>query len=507
MASQTAQASLSSAAEAYLRAVSEGRRARAPVRVCLEAAAALYKASRFEAAELVYRAVLKKRPNSYRALLHLGYLARSRGDQAAALEYFEAARAAQPQKRRPKLEAARELRKMSRLDEAEALYRSVLEHQPTQVRALVNLGRIATARGDVRLALSYHRAAVAANPGRTDLKLKIASQLRKLSRVNEARQVYEGILAEKPDHVGAGARLRKLAKARASGLPPFERSWLERATFARADEWGRNLEALGIPAFGVSVLTLAQDFACGATEEVKPDCIVLRRDDKTKILPLVSEWKEFDSILKREAAALPQGHLLGYVPEERTQVSSGHFEIVESHREFVYHRASVADLAGSSLSTYRRQVRLLLKAGAHVEPISPSNLDRLLACNDRWFAGKKKRGRKTYYRARTLWTFENLAALEALGVRHLAVILDDDVVGYGVASHIGAAWAVFTFHQGDLEPWGVASYLLSEMAKLFPDREWINDGDAMRQPGLAFFKERFTSNASEKQMKLGWMKV
>jgi tetratricopeptide (TPR) repeat protein len=474
MTSQTAQASLSSAAEA---------------------------------AELVYRAVLKKRPNSYRALLNLGYLARSRGDQAAALEYFEAARAAQPQKRRPKLEAARELRKMSRLDEAEALYRSVLGHQPTQVRALVNLGRIATARGDVRLALNYYQAAVAANPGRTDLKLKIASQLRKLSRVNEARQVYEGILAEKPDHVGARARLRKLAKARASGLPPFERSWLERATFARADEWGRNLEALGIPAFGVSVLTLAQDFACGATEEVKPDCIVLRRDDKTKILPLVSEWKEFDSILKREAAALPQGHLLGYVPEERTEVSSGHFEIVESHREFVYHRASVADLAGSSLSTYRRQVRLLLKAGAHVEPISPSNLDRLLACNDRWFAGKKKRGRKTYYRARTLWTFENLAALEALGVRHLAVILDDDVVGYGMASHIGAAWAVFTFHQGDLEPWGVAPYLLSEMAKLFPDREWINDGDAMRQPGLAFFKERFTSNAGEKQMKLGWMKV
>jgi hypothetical protein len=124
-----------------------------------------------------------------------------------------------------------------------------------------------------------------------------------------------------------------------------------------------------------------------------------------------------------------------------------------------------------------------------VEPISPANLDRLVACNDRWFAGKKKRGRKTYYRGRTLWTFENLPALEALGVRHLAVILDNDVVGYGVASHIGAARAVFTFHRGDRETWGVAPYLLSEMAKLFPDREW------------------FTSNAGEKQIKLGWMKV
>jgi len=439
-------------------------------------------------------------PNSYRALLNLGYLARSRGDQAAALEYFEAARAAQPQKRRPKLEAARELRKMSRLDEAEALYRSVLEDQPTQVRALVNLGRIATARGNLRLALNYYQAAVAANPGRTDLKRKIASRLRKLSRVNEARQVYEEILAQKPDDVAARARLRKLAQPRVSRLPPFQRSWLERATFARAAEWGRNLEALGIAAFGTSLLTLAQDFACGATEEVKPDCILLRRGDKTKILPLVSEWKEVDPIVKREAAALPRGHLLGYVPQD-------HLEIVESHREFVYHRASVADLAGSSLSTYRRQVRLLVKAGAHVEPIRPANLDRLLACNERWFAGQKKRGRKTYFRARTLWTFENLSALEALGVRHLVVILDNDVVGYGVASHIGAAWAVFTFHQGDPEPWGVAPYLLSEMAKLFPDREWINDGDAMRRPGLASFKERFTSNTGEKPLKLGWLKA
>ncbi len=424
------------------------------------------------------------RPNRYRALLDLGYLARSRGDQGAALEYFEAARAARPHKRRPKLEAARELRRMSRLDEAEALYRSVLEHQPKHVRALVNLGRIATARGDVRLALNYYQAAAAADPGRTRLKLKIAAQLRKLSRVNEARQVYEGILAEKPDDVAARARLRKLAKPRASGLPPFESSWLERDTFARADEWGRNLEALGIPAFGMSVLTLAQDFATGVTEEVKPD-----------------------SILKREAAAMPRGHLLGYVPEERAEVSSSRFEIAESHREFVYHRTSVADLAGSSSSTYRRQVRLLLRAGARVEPISPANLERVLACNDRWFAGKKERGRKTYYRGRTLWTFENLPALEALGVRHLAVILDNDVVGYGVAGRIGAACVAFTFHRGDRETWGVAPYLLSEMAKLFPDREWINDGPAVRKPGLASFKERFTFNAGEKQMKLGWTKV
>jgi hypothetical protein len=298
-----------------------------------------------------------------------------------------------------------------------------------------------------------------------------------------------------------------LAKPAASGLPPFERSWLERDTFARADEWGGNLEALGIPAFGLSVLTLAQDFAYGVTEEVRPDCILLRRDGKTKILPLVSDWTEFEPVLKREAAALPSGSLLGFVPESWAKDPTNGFEIVASHREFVFHRESVAAMVGSSLKEYRKDVRSLLKAGVRVEPIGPANIDRVLACNDRWFAGKKKRGRKTYYRGRTLWTFENLSALQALGVRHIALVLDDDVVGYGVASRIGASWAVFTFGRGDRVPRGVAPYLKSEMAKLFPDRQWINAGPAVRKPGLASFKERFTMNAAEKQMKLGWMKV
>lgn len=458
-------------------------------------------------AEQTNISAVAQRPARCRDLLSLGYLARRRRDRAAALEYFHAALLAKPHRRRPKIEAATELRKLSRLDEAEALYRRVLDDQPQHVRALAGLARIAQARGKIRLALTHYQAAVAAKPDRTDLRLKVAALLRKRSRVHEARQVYDSILAQQPNHAIARARRRKLAQRRTSGLPPMERIWLERDTFARADEWGRNLETVGIPAFGVSLLTLAQDFAGGACEEVKRDCILIRRDEKTKILPLVAEREAFDSILKREAAALPSGSLLGYVPESLPQKPSSDFVVVESHHEFVYERESVAGLVGPSLSTYRRQVRLLLKAGAYVEPIGPENLERVLACNDRWFAGKKERGRKTYYRGRTVWTFENLPVLEALGVRHVAVVLDDDVIGYGVSSHIGASWAVFTFHRGDKEPWGVAPYVLSELAKLHPDRRWINDGPAVRKPGLAWFKDRFTSKASDKQITAGWIKV
>lgn len=446
MTSRISITNLSPEARAYLQAVSVDAHAKASVRVRLEAAAALFEASRFEEAEVVYKSVLEKRPNSYRALLKLGYLARKRGDRAASLEYFEAAQAAHPRRKRAKLGAAMELRKLSRLDEAEALYRSILADDPNQSRALTGLGRIAR------------------------------------------------------------ARLAKSEKREKSGLPPFERSWLERDAFARADEWGRHMEALGIPAYGMSLLTLAQDFAYGATEEVRQDCIVVRRNGKTKILPLVSDWNEYDRILKREAAILPPDGLLGQVPERREGWTHD-FRIVESHREFVFHRESVLHMTGSSLSVYRKDVRHLLKAGVQVEPIGPANMARVLACNDRWFAGKRERGRKTYFRGRTLWTFENLQPLEALGVRHLAVMLDGDAIGYGVGSRLGASWAAFVYGRGDREPRGVSSYIQRELSRLYPEYQWINAGPAVRKPELAWFKERFTTNASEKQMTMGWIRV
>lgn len=149
--------------------------------------------------------------------------------------------------------------------------------------------------------------------------------------------------------IEVGRHLRRLS--RPSGLPRMEPSWLQRATFARANEWGPNLEALGMPAFGLSLLTLAQEFASGAVEEVRPDCILVHRDDTTKVLPLVSDWTDYERIVRREAAALPPRSLLGYVPDDGRM---GGLEIVEAHREFVYHRESAAAMLGSSLSSKRK---------------------------------------------------------------------------------------------------------------------------------------------------------
>jgi tetratricopeptide (TPR) repeat protein len=397
---------------------------------------------------------------------------------------------------------ALELRTQGRLDEAEALYLSLLEDRPKLVRALAGLGHIARARGKPRLALSYYQAALAAKPARTDLKLKAAGQLRKLSRFREAEKIYRTILVDQPDHANAKERLAQLPPPEKSGLPPLERSWLERDTFTRAAEWGRNLEALGGPPWGMNLLNLAQDFAYGASEEVKRDCILIRLGKKTKLLPLVADWEEYEHVLQREAAALRSGGQLGYVPEQREGGWRNSFTIARSQHEFVWHRETVSEMLGSSLQGDRRNIRKLLKAGAHVEPIGPENLDRVLACNDRWYVAKAAKGKNTLYRARTVWTFENLALLEPLGVRHLAVVLDDDVIGYGVGSHLGASWAAYFYGRGDYLD-GVAPLIVHELSKLYPDREWINAGRDGGSRGLAAFKQKFTANAADKQLTLG----
>jgi tetratricopeptide (TPR) repeat protein len=392
------------------------------------------------------------------------------------------------------------------LDEAEALYLSLLAEQPKLVRALAGLGHIARARGEPRRALKYYQAALEVDPTRADLKLKAAAQLRKLARFREAEEMYRTVLAEEPDHAEARERLGRLPRPRRSRLPPFEISWLERETFARAAEWGRNLEALGGPPFELNLLLLAQDMAHGAVEEVKRDCILLRLDQKTKLLPLVSDREAYERVVTREAAGLKAGNLLGPVLAPRRGASKSERTMVRRKHEFVWRRETVSEMIGSSLQGHRRNIRKLLKAGVHVEAIGPENLDRVLACNDRWYAAMRAKGEATYYRDRTIWILENLTALEPLGVRHLAVMLDDDVIGYSVGCHLGASWIAFVHAKGDKE-YDVGPLIVHERAKLYPDRDWINAADAGGLPGLAAFKEKFTTGAEDKQLMSGWIKA
>jgi hypothetical protein len=311
---------------------------------------------------------------------------------------------------------------------------------------------------------------------------------------------------EEPDHAGVREQLERLPRRERSDLPPMDPAWLDRATFARVAEWGRNLEALGTPAFDLSLLALAEDMAHGALEVVKDDCILLRLGKKTKVLPLVSDWETYGNVLEREVAALDSGDLLGCVPEQHEGDWRSGAVLTRIHHEFVWRRETIAAMQGSFLRDDRRVIRKLQNAGARVEPIGPENLDRVLACSERWYADKAAKGESTYYRARTIWTLENLAALQPLGVKHLAVVLDDDVIGYSVSSHLGASWMAYFYGRGDRVE-GLTPLMAQAHASFYPEREWINAGDAGRSRGLAAFKQRFTLGATDKQMTFGWIQA
>ena len=94
----------------------------------------------------------------------------------------------------------------------------------------------------------------------------------------------------------------------------------------------------------------------------------------------------------------------------------------------------------------------------------------------------------------------------ARDVRHIAVMLDDDVIGYTVGSHLGVSWATYVYGRGDNQ-YDVGPLIVHEHAKLYPEREWINSGDVGRSRGLAEFKQKFTAGAEDKQIKSGWIKA
>ncbi|MGA2045286.1 MAG: tetratricopeptide repeat protein, partial [Roseiarcus sp.] len=87
-------------------------------------------------------------PDSPQAQLGLGYLARRRGDRAAALACFEVAAALVPLDVRARLEVAAERRDRGDFAESERQLRSILDRQPDNLAALVQRGHLLRRRGD-----------------------------------------------------------------------------------------------------------------------------------------------------------------------------------------------------------------------------------------------------------------------------------------------------------------------------------------------------------------------
>ncbi|MHC4416478.1 MAG: sulfotransferase [Planctomycetota bacterium] len=139
------------------------------------------------------------------------------------------ARAAAPALRPPKqppgrmLETAEEHRRAGRLDEAQDLYRQVIEARPRTAPALFGLGRIRGRLGDLDEAIGLTRQAIAADGKRADYHLSLSDLLMQDGQIAKAQQSAARAAALDPANAAAHCmvgvchqRMHRLDEARAA---------------------------------------------------------------------------------------------------------------------------------------------------------------------------------------------------------------------------------------------------------------------------------------------------
>ena len=209
----------------------------------MELASELRELSRLDEAEAICRKVLDDEPRHVGALVQRGYIARRRGGRKTAVAYFEAAHEADPLHVGAALELAADLRELSRLDEAEAVCRTMIERRPGDGPILVGLAHVVRRARGREASLALFLAAAEASPDPANALVEAAHDLRELSRLGEAEEVLRRALARHPQHVGALIGLGYIARRRSDHDAAL--AWFERALLADPGNLWAKLEAVG----------------------------------------------------------------------------------------------------------------------------------------------------------------------------------------------------------------------------------------------------------------------
>jgi tetratricopeptide (TPR) repeat protein len=136
-----------------------------PSQARVQRALALHQQGGIDAAERLYRDVLREEPGNAIATHYLGMVAWQRGDRAEAERLMRAALAADASIADFHNNLGLLLRDTHRLDEAIACYRRTLEVDPHWLEAFNNLGLALEAAGRCDEALAAYREAIAREPG------------------------------------------------------------------------------------------------------------------------------------------------------------------------------------------------------------------------------------------------------------------------------------------------------------------------------------------------------
>lgn len=198
----------------------------------------------------------------------------------------------------PELLAAADAQRRGQLEDAETLYRIVLEKQPSHWQALHQLGAIYLARGQLPEALQHIGAAMKSNSASAEVTSNYGVVLRRLKRDDEAIEYFNRALMLKPGYVPAlltrGASLQRLGR-REEALANFNRVIEIEPSHAKAHynranvlhEFRRFDEALAAYAFAAA---LSPD-----------DADIHWNESLTRLLrgDFTAGWKKYEWRLKR----------------------------------------------------------------------------------------------------------------------------------------------------------------------------------------------------------------
>ena len=213
----------------------------------LSQASASFDRGELAAAESVCRTVLADQPNNAAALHLLGLVRARGGDRRGGEELLRRSVELDPADTRLRLNLATFLRRAERLEEAERVYRRVLQLAPEDRAARHGLVLTLDSLGRAREAEIHCRTLVDSDRAAPDGWAALGFVLNKQNRLPEAEGAYRQALALKPQ--GSGALYRRLG----SILARLERAEEALASLTRA-------QALGVRGFE---LELARGQALG----------------------------------------------------------------------------------------------------------------------------------------------------------------------------------------------------------------------------------------------------
>jgi tetratricopeptide (TPR) repeat protein len=185
--------------------------------------------------------------------LQRGVQAAGKGDTVLALSYFEQAVRAKPGRPAGYLRAAKLLRDLGRLDEAEAKFRAALAVAPENAAAMIGLAHIAREKNDDDSALMHLQNAQKAEPDNPKVLMPLGNALRTSSRWVEAQAVYEKLIEKEPSNAKAMTYLGETAQARGdadSAIAWFRRALALNPNLSKASALLAELLGEGNPSVG-----------------------------------------------------------------------------------------------------------------------------------------------------------------------------------------------------------------------------------------------------------------